>query len=65
MLAVMFPDSDVCQRSLDALAAAGVNRKRLIRLLKALVASGFLSKEVGGHAVANIYRLHLPPLVRR
>ena len=67
LLAVMFPHGgSVCQRSLDALAAEGFDRRGVPRLLSALVEAGFLSKERGaGQGAANIYRLHLPPLVRR
>ena len=67
LLAVMFPrGSNVCQRSLDALAAEGFDRRGVPRLVRSLIEAGFLSKERrSGRGVANIYRLHLPPLVRR
>jgi hypothetical protein len=63
LLTVMFPSEDVCQRSLDAIAAEGFSRKRLPAGLKRLVAAGFLSR----HRVAGVpdtYRLHLPALVQ-
>jgi hypothetical protein len=61
LLAVMFPTEDVCQRSLQDLAAEGFGRNRLPAVLKRLVEAGFLSR----HRVArfpNTYRLHLPPM---
>ena len=66
LLAVMFPrGGSVCQRSLDALAAEGFDRRGISRLLRALVEAGFLSKEPQLGRAPNTYRLHLPPLVRR
>ena len=66
LLAVMFPrGSSICQRSLDALAAEGFDRRGVPRLLRALVEAGFLSKERGhGPGAPNTYRLHLPPVRR-
>ena len=62
LLAVMFRQSSMCQRSLDALAAEGFSRRSLPRLLRALVEAGFLSKERGHEpSAANVYHLHLPP----
>jgi hypothetical protein len=62
----MFRRTSVCQRSLDALAAEGFDRRALPRLLQALIGAGFLSKQTQpGQSTANAYRLHLPPLVRR
>jgi hypothetical protein len=55
----MFPSEDVCQRSLEALAAEGFSRDRLPAMLRRLVETGFLSR----HRVAKVpdtYRLHLP-----
>ena len=63
LLAVMFPSEDVCQRSLEALAAEGFSRNRLPAVLKRLVEAGFLSR----HRVARFpdtYRLYLPPAVQ-
>jgi len=57
----MFPDSDICRQSLDALARRGFDRDSLQRTLRALVAAGLLSREPGRGHTANIYRLHLPP----
>jgi hypothetical protein len=59
LLAVMFPSEDVCQRSLEAIAAEGFSRNRLPTVLKRLVEAGLLSR----HRVAGFpdtYRLHLP-----
>ena len=42
LLAVMFPTEDVCQRSLEALAAEGFSRVPAV--LKRLVEAGFLSR---------------------
>lgn len=62
LLAVMFPrGASVCQRSLDALAAEGFDKRAVSRLLRALVEGGFLSKEPQSGRIANIYHLHLPP----
>jgi len=62
LLLVMFPRSDVCQRSLDDLARAGFDRRGVSRLLRALVEAGFLSKDRRhGRRAPNVYRLHLPP----
>jgi hypothetical protein len=66
LLVVMFPREDVCQRSLaDLMVATNDQRRRVERLLRLLMATGFLSKKESAGRVANIYRLHLPPLVRR
>jgi hypothetical protein len=61
LLITMFPRSSVCQRSLDDLATEGIDRRSVSRLLRALVAAGFLSKEPGVNRAPNTYRLHLPP----
>jgi hypothetical protein len=61
----MFPRGDVCQRSLTHLTAAlGDRMKRVARLLRFLVDAGFLSREESLGRVANVYRLHLPPVRR-
>jgi hypothetical protein len=66
LLTVMFADADVCQRTIESLRQEGFSRKPLLRLLQQLVEAGFLTKEQQSHGrVANVYRLHLPPLVRR
>jgi hypothetical protein len=73
LLAVMFRRSSVCQRTVASLAAETSDTIRIVaRLLRMLVEAGFLSKErrLGARehrlgAVANVYRLHLPRLVRR
>ena len=61
LLIVMFPRGAVCQRSLDDLAAEGLDRRGLPRLLRGLVETGFLSKEPGSGRVPTTYTLHLPP----
>jgi hypothetical protein len=65
LLITMFPRGDVWQRSLDDLAAEGIDRRAVSRLLRALVEVGFLSKQ-RSHAryAPNLYRLHLPPVRR-
>jgi hypothetical protein len=62
LLAVMFPSEDVCQRSLEAIAAEGFSRDRLPAMLRRLVEAGFLSRHQGSGAVPDTYRLHLPPV---
>src|SRR5215472_4833424 len=60
LLAVMFSSEDACQRSLDAIAEEGrLDRKSLPRVLRRLVAAGFLSREQGSGLVPHTYRLHL------
>jgi len=62
LLTVMFAGDDVCQRSLEDIAADGFNRDRLPTLLRRLAEIGLLSKERGSARVPNTYRLHLPPV---
>ena len=45
----------MCQRSLDDLAAEGFDRRGLLRLLRGLVETGFLSKEPGSGRVPTTY----------
>jgi hypothetical protein len=61
LLAVMFRRSSVCQRSLSDLAAEGFDPRTVPRLLRALVGTGFLTKERGQGRLPTIYTLHLPP----
>ena len=61
LLIAMFPRREVCQRSLDGLARAGFDRRGVSRLLRALVETGFLSKQRGQGHDPNIYHLHLLP----
>jgi hypothetical protein len=63
LLLAMFPQGNVCQRSLPELAAEGFGRRAVPHLLWALVDAGFVSKEQGPGR--TIYRLHLPPRGRR
>jgi hypothetical protein len=62
LLASMFASDDVCQRSLDDIAAEGFARDRLPALLRRLIEVGLLSRERGSARVPNTYRLHLPPV---
>jgi len=64
LLCTMFPAGNVCQRSLDAIAKEGFDRRHLLRLLRRLVDAGLLSKEPGSGSVPTTYRLHLPPVRR-
>jgi hypothetical protein len=52
----------VCRKgSLEALEAeGGIARKTLPAVLRALIAAGLLSKEIGSGGIPNNYRLHLP-----
>ena len=61
LLRVMFTTDDVCQQSLEALAAEGFDRKTVPAVLRALVDAGLLSKEVGSSRIPNTYRLRLSP----
>jgi len=62
LLAAMFASEDVCQRSLEDIAAEGFARSRLPVLLRCLVEVGLLSRERGSARAPDIYRLHLPPV---
>jgi hypothetical protein len=62
LLAAMFASEDVCQRSLQDLAAEGFNRKRLPGVLRRLLEAGFLSRQPGAGSASDTYRLHLPPV---
>jgi hypothetical protein len=61
LLCAMFPAEDVCQRSLDAIAKDGFDRRHLLRVLSRLIDAGFLSREPGSGNLPSISRLHLPP----
>jgi hypothetical protein len=58
----MFASNDVCQRSLEDIAAEGFARHGLPALLRRLVEVGLLSLERGSAREPNTYRLHLPPV---
>jgi hypothetical protein len=62
LLTAMFANDDVCQRSLEDIAADGFARDRLPALLRRLVEPGLLSLERGSAREPNTYRLHLPPV---
>ena len=64
LLTAMFPIEDVCQRSLDDIAAAGLNRKNLTAPLRRLIAAAFLSRTQGSGLMPDTYRLHPPPVRR-
>jgi hypothetical protein len=61
LLTVMFADADICQRNLDSLAAEGFSRGTLVRLLRALVETGLVSKGQGKGRAPNTYHLLLSP----
>ena len=67
LLAVMFPQDDVCHRTVRSLAAEGFDKQTVIRLLQALIGAGFVSRDHPGRGRGRTttYHLHLPPLVRR
>jgi hypothetical protein len=62
LLLTMFPTTDVCQQSLEALAAgAGMDRQRVQLVLRALIEAGLVAREsTGAGRHANRYRLLLP-----
>ena len=62
VLAVMFASDDVCQRSLEDIAADGFARNSLSALLRRVVEVGLVSLERGSAREPNTYRLHLPPV---
>jgi len=64
LLATMFPIEDVCQRSLQDIAAEGFDRKRLAANLRRLMVAGFLSRTPGSGSAPDTYRLHLPSVQR-
>jgi len=61
LLAVMFAAGDVCQRSLDAIAAEGFSRNTLPETLRRLVEAGILTKKLGGARIAATYHLAVGP----
>jgi hypothetical protein len=69
LLAVMFADQDVCCVSQLALQAEGFG-KTLPSVLRALVATGFVSKQTGAPTPhrrgtpPDTYRLHLPEMAQ-
>jgi hypothetical protein len=64
LLTVMFPEENVCRRSVRSLAAEGFEQAAAIRLLRALIDAGFVSKDPGRPGVLSTYRMHLPPVRR-
>jgi hypothetical protein len=54
----------MCQRSLQDLAAEGLDRKRLSMNLRRLMAAGFMSRTPGSGSAPDTYRLHLTPVQR-
>ena len=64
LLRAMFPTEDVCQRSLQYIAAEGFDRKRLAANLRRLAEAGFLSRTPGSGVVPDTYWLHVPPVRR-
>ena len=62
LLAVLFPQDDVCQRSVRSLLAEGFNKAVVTRLLRVLTRAGFVSRaHPGRQGVVATSRLHLPP----
>ena len=61
LLVAMFSQSDVCRWSARDSVAHGFDARTTHRLLRALVAAGFLSKDRGGHGFITTYHLLLPP----
>ena len=62
LLAVMFSQSDVCQRSAADLAAAGLDSRTVRALLRTLIDAGFLSRSAPRRGYYTVYRLHLTPV---
>jgi hypothetical protein len=58
LLITMFPRRDVCQRSLEDLAADGFSRPSLPTLLQRLVFAGLLMRDRMAGA-PHVYHLHL------
>jgi hypothetical protein len=67
LLTVLFPRSDVCQRTVVSLAAEGFDQATARRLLRGLISAGFVSKEHPGRGqgIISTFRLHLPPRRQR
>jgi hypothetical protein len=66
LLNAMFPCGEVCQRTVaDLMVEVSARRRGVERLLRLLSEAGFLSKERRVGRAPLVYRLHLPPLVRR
>ena len=64
LLADLFPIEDLCQRSLQDIAAEGFDRKRLAANLRRIVEAGLLSRTPGSGTVPDTYRLHLSQVQR-
>ena len=64
LLAVMFPGTTCANAARRTWKQEGFDRRTVRFLLRALVDAGFLFKERTWGPVANIYRLHLPPVRR-
>jgi hypothetical protein len=64
LLVVMFPASDVCQRSMENLATLGFSGRTLPTTLRRLTDAGFLTRQRGTAYSPNTYHLHLPPVRR-
>jgi hypothetical protein len=59
LLATMFAADEVCQRSLEDIAAEGFNRTTLPSTMRRLVEAGFLSRHQTSTREPYVYRLHL------
>jgi hypothetical protein len=60
LLAAMFVADEVCQRSLEDIAAEGFNRKTLPATMRRLIEARFLSRHQTSTREPFVYRLHLP-----
>jgi hypothetical protein len=63
LLVVMFPASDVCQRSMANIATLGFSARTVPTTLRRLTDAdaGFLTRQRGTAYAPNTYHLHLPP----
>jgi hypothetical protein len=62
LLVAMFPRGDICQRSLDDIAALGFSRRQLPVTLNRLVRAGLLTWEIGSVSASDTFRLRVPPV---
>ena len=59
LLAVMFAADDVCQQSLEQLAAEGFKRDNITLTVRALIEAGLASRQASTSRAPYIYRLLL------
>jgi hypothetical protein len=69
LLVAMFPTDNVCQLSLEAIAALGFSARMLPTTLRRLTDAGFLTRlrvpDTCPRRVSDIWWLHIPPLGRQ